>query len=112
LLIVNLFVYKFFCRVLCPLGAGLALLGRLRMLKWIPRRSECGAPCQTCNHRCPYQAITPIGVVQYDECFQCMDCVIIYASDEKCAPLMMAKKQARVVPIQALQAHYREVQKP
>ncbi len=112
LLLANLFIYKFFCRVLCPFGAALVLLGRLRILKWIPRRSECGTSCQTCNHRCPYQAITPVGVVQYDECFQCMDCVIIYASDEKCAPLMMAKKQARVVPIQALQAHYREVQKP
>ncbi len=105
LLIVNLFVYKFFCRVLCPLGAGLALLGSLRMLNWIPRRAECGAPCQTCTHRCPYQAITPRGAVQYDECFQCMDCVIIYASDEKCAPLMMAKKHARVVPIQPLQTN-------
>jgi transcriptional regulator of nitric oxide reductase len=100
LLLANLFVYKFFCRVLCPFGAGLALLGRLRMLNWIARRSECGTPCQTCNHRCSYQAITPLGKIQYDECFQCMDCVIIYASDSKCAPLMMAKKRARVVPIQ------------
>jgi transcriptional regulator of nitric oxide reductase len=100
LLLANLFVYKFFCRVLCPFGAGLALLGRLRMLNWIARRSECGTPCQTCNHRCSYQAITPLGKIQYDECFQCMDCVIIYASDSRCAPLMMAKKRARVVPIQ------------
>ena len=99
LLLANLFIYKFFCRVLCPFGAALALLGRVRILNWIPRRSECGTPCQTCNHRCPYQAITPIGKVQYDECFQCMDCVVIYASDEKCAPLMMAKKRARIVPI-------------
>ena len=104
LLIANLFVYKFFCRVLCPLGAGLALLGRLRLLNWIPRRSECGTQCQTCHHRCPYQAITPTGKIQYDECFQCMDCVVIYASDEKCAPLMMAKKRARVIPIQPLNA--------
>jgi NosR/NirI family transcriptional regulator, nitrous oxide reductase regulator len=100
LLAANLFVYKFFCRVLCPLGAGLALLGRLRLLNWIPRRSECGTPCQTCRNRCEYQAITRAGKVQYDECFQCMDCVVIYASDKKCAPLMMAKKRARVVPIQ------------
>jgi len=103
LLLANLFIYKFFCRVLCPFGAALVLLGRLRIFKWIPRRSECGTPCQTCNHRCPYQAITPLGKIQYDECFQCMDCVVIYASDEKCAPLMMAKKRARIVPIQPLQ---------
>ncbi len=112
LLIANLFVYKFFCRVLCPLGAGLALLGRVRILDWIARRSECGTSCQTCNHRCPHQAITPIGRIQYDECFQCMDCVVICDSDTKCAPLMRARKRTRVVPVQALQAHYREVQKP
>jgi len=99
LLIANLFVYKFFCRVLCPLGAGLALIGRLRFLNWIPRRSECGTPCQTCNHRCAYQAIAPNGNIHYEECFQCMDCVVIFASDEKCAPLIMAKKRARVLPI-------------
>ena len=102
LLVANLFVYKFFCRVLCPLGAGLALLGRVRILNWIPRRPECGKSCQTCRNRCEYKAITPTGKIQYDECFQCMDCVVIYASDAKCAPLMMAKKRARVVPIQAL----------
>ena len=99
LLIANLFVYKFFCRVLCPLGAGLALLGRVRILNWIPRRSECAAPCQTCNHRCAYQAIAPTGKIHYEECFQCMDCVVIFASDEKCAPLIMAKKRDRVFPI-------------
>ncbi len=102
LLLANLFVYKFFCRYLCPLGAGLALLGRVRRLDWIPRRAECGSPCQACRHQCEYQAITPSGQIQYDECFQCMECVVIYASDERCAPLMLEKKRARVVPIQAV----------
>lgn len=102
LLVVNLFVYKFFCRVLCPLGGALALLGRFRILSWVPRRSECGTPCQTCRYKCEYQAITPAGKIQYDECFQCMDCVVIYASDEKCAPLMLEKKHARIVPIQSV----------
>jgi NosR/NirI family transcriptional regulator, nitrous oxide reductase regulator len=108
LLVANLFIYKFFCRVLCPYGAGLAVLGRLRILDWIPRRKECGKPCQTCRYRCAYQAIAPDGKIQYDECFQCMDCVVIYASDELCAPLMLekkrARKRARIIPIQALPA--------
>ena len=99
LLVANLFVYKFFCRFLCPFGAGLAVLGRFRILDWIPRRKECGKPCQICRHKCAYQAITRNGRIQYDECFQCMDCVVIYASDEKCAPLMLEKKRARAVPI-------------
>jgi NosR/NirI family nitrous oxide reductase transcriptional regulator len=99
LLLVSMFVYKFFCRYLCPFGAALALLGRFRVLDWIPRRAECGAPCQTCRHRCDYQAITPAGDVSYDECFQCMDCVVIYSSDEKCAPLIMEVKRARTIAI-------------
>ena len=99
LLMLSMVSYKFFCRYLCPLGAGLAILGRFRLLDWIPRRSECGAPCQTCRHRCDYQAITPTGEISYDECFQCMDCVVIYESDEKCAPLMLEVKRRRTIPI-------------
>jgi len=104
LLIANLFLYKCFCRFLCPFGAGLALLGRVRVLDWIPRRAECGKPCQTCRHRCEYQAIARTGKIQYDECFQCMECVVIYASDEKCMPLILEKKRARVELIRPLSA--------
>jgi hypothetical protein len=28
-----------------------------------------------------------------------MDCVVIYSSDEKCAPLMLEVKRARTIPI-------------
>ncbi|MDL2357444.1 MAG: 4Fe-4S binding protein [Pseudomonadota bacterium] len=99
LLVLSMFVYKFFCRYLCPFGAALALIGRIRILDWIPRRAECGTPCQTCRHRCDYQAITPAGAISYDECFQCMDCVVIYSSDELCAPRIMELKRARTIPI-------------
>lgn len=99
LLVVNLFIYKFFCRYLCPLGGALAVLGRIKILNWIPRRKECGTPCQTCRYQCEYQAIAPTGKVQYDECFQCMDCVVIYASDDRCAPLLLEKKHNAVIPI-------------
>lgn len=102
LLVASMFVYKFFCRFLCPYGAGLAVLGRLRMLDWITRRKQCGTPCQTCRHQCAYQAITPAGKIEYDECFQCMECVVIHASDERCAPLMLEKKRARTIPIRDL----------
>lgn len=99
LLVLGMFSYKFFCRYLCPYGATLALLGRFRLFDWIARRKECGTPCQTCRHRCDYQAIEPSGEISYDECFQCMDCVVIHASDEKCAPLMLDMKRARTIPI-------------
>lgn len=95
------FCYKFFCRYLCPFGASLALMGRFRLLAWLPRRAECGKPCQTCRHRCDYEAIRPNGTIRYEDCFQCMDCVVIYASDERCAPLILEKKRRTIVPIKA-----------
>jgi transcriptional regulator of nitric oxide reductase len=99
LLLASMFVYKFFCRYLCPFGAGLAVLGRLRILDWLPRRAACGTPCQTCRHSCEYKAIRPNGTIAYDDCFQCLDCVVIHESDERCAPLMLEKKRARIIAI-------------
>ncbi len=99
LVLASAFVYKFFCRYLCPFGAGLAVLGRLRLLKWLPRRDECGQPCQTCRHRCDYQAIKPDGAIDYDECFQCMDCVVIYHSDTQCAPRILQAKRGVTIPL-------------
>ena len=102
LLALGAFVYKGYCRYLCPLGAGLAVLGRVRLLNWLPRRAECGQPCQTCRHRCEYQAIRPQGGIHYEECFQCLDCVAIIESDQLCAPRIAEQRKGRVIPVRAL----------
>jgi polyferredoxin len=90
LIVAGALVYKAFCRYLCPFGAALALGGRLRRWDWLARRLECGHPCQTCRVRCEYQAIDREGRVDYVECFQCLDCVAVYQSDELCAPRLLA----------------------
>lgn len=99
----SVWVYRSFCRYLCPLGAALALVGRLRRWGWIPRRAECANPCQTCRHRCAYQAIDPSGAVQYDECFQCLDCVALHQDTRRCLPLLRAERwtPVRIVPAAA-----------
>ena len=97
LLGLNLFVYKGFCRYLCPLGASLALVGRLRVLDWIPRRAECGSPCQLCKVKCRYGAIEPTGKIDYAECFQCMDCVTIIHDPQQCVPQILASKKRKVL---------------
>lgn len=104
LVLLGAFVYKGYCRYLCPLGAGLALLGRLRRWRWIARRAECGTPCQTCRHRCGYQAIRPDGAVDYAECFQCLDCVAIHDDPKRCAPLIVQARSGghKVFPIRPL----------
>ncbi len=93
-LLLSVFVYRGYCRYICPLGAALASVGFLRIWSWIPRRQECGAPCQTCRHRCEYQAISPVGKVDYRECFQCLDCVSIYQDKQRCFPLIQLRKHA------------------
>jgi transcriptional regulator of nitric oxide reductase len=91
-LVASAVVYKAFCRYLCPFGAALALGGRLRRWDWLARRLECGAPCQTCRKRCEYQAIARDGHVDYTECFQCLDCVSVFHSDELCMPRLLVLK--------------------
>jgi NosR/NirI family transcriptional regulator, nitrous oxide reductase regulator len=97
LLVVNAVIYKSFCRYLCPLGAGMALLGRLRLQNWISRRTECGQPCQRCANDCRYQSIKKSGAVDYVECFQCLDCVAIEQSSDLCVPKILDKKRSTVV---------------
>ncbi len=100
LLALSAFVYKGYCRYICPLGAGMAIFGRLRRFDWIARRTECGTPCQRCRNDCGYKAIRKSGDVNYDECFQCLDCVAIFQSEQLCVPLItMNKKSGRRIPI-------------
>ncbi len=94
-------VYRGYCRYLCPLGAALAILGRLRLWRWIPRRAQCGTPCQTCRHGCGYQAIASSGKVDYAECFQCLDCVQIHDDHARCLPLVAARN-GKTIPIRAV----------
>jgi transcriptional regulator of nitric oxide reductase len=99
LVVLSSFFYKGYCRYLCPLGAGMALLGRLRRFDWIARRVECGQPCQRCRSDCAYQSIARSGAVDYEECFQCMDCVVIHDSDELCVPRVLEHRRAGTHPV-------------
>ncbi|MFT4794009.1 MAG: transcriptional regulator of nitric oxide reductase [Paracoccaceae bacterium] len=98
-LVLGMSVFKGFCRYVCPLGALMALGGLLRGRDWIPRRQGCGTPCQLCAVKCRYQAIAKSGAVQYDECFQCLDCVTIHDDPKQCVPLIVAAKKARKLRI-------------
>jgi NosR/NirI family nitrous oxide reductase transcriptional regulator len=94
LLVAGLFIERFFCRYLCPLGAALAIPGRLRMFDWLKRYHECGHPCQRCAHECPVQAIRPEGQINVNECIYCMHCQELYYDDHKC-PVMIQKRLKR-----------------
>ncbi|MHC3908297.1 hypothetical protein ACMZ4X_01517 [Achromobacter marplatensis] len=94
LLAAGLFVERFFCRYLCPLGAALAIPARLRIFDWLRRYRECGNPCQRCNHECPVQAIEPTGEINPNECIQCLHCQMLYHHEQKC-PHLIQKRNKR-----------------
>ena len=94
LLIAGLFVERFYCRYLCPLGAALAIPARLRMFDWLKRYKECGNPCQTCANQCPVQAIHPTGEINPNECVNCLHCQVLYQSKTTC-PVVIKKLKRR-----------------
>ncbi|MBF9036805.1 4Fe-4S binding protein [Rhodobacterales bacterium HKCCE2091] len=94
-LVMGLFLFKGFCRYVCPLGAVMALGGLIRGRNWIARRAECGTPCQLCRVRCRYGAIAASGKVDYAECFGCLDCVQIHDDPAQCVPLILAARAPR-----------------
>lgn len=94
LLGIGLFVERFYCRYLCPLGAALAIPARIRMFDWLKRYRECGNPCQVCAKDCMVQAIHPTGEINPNECHNCLNCQVLYQSEAKC-PVVILKKKKR-----------------
>ena len=93
-LLPGLFVERFYCRYMCPLGGALAIPARVRMFDWLRRYRECGSPCQRCAQECPVQAIHPEGQINPNECIQCMNCQVLYHHDQKC-PVMIQLRLKR-----------------
>lgn len=94
LLMAGLFVERFYCRYLCPLGAALAIPARLRMFDWLKRYHDCGNPCQVCAQDCMVQAIHPTGEINPNECLNCLNCQVLYQSHATC-PVVIRKDKRR-----------------
>ncbi len=93
LVVISAFNSKFYCKYLCPLGAGLAIPARFRLFSWLKRRKECGSPCQICANECTVQAINRLGEINANECHYCLDCQKSYWNDHKCPPLVHLRKR-------------------
>ena len=87
----GIFIERFYCRYLCPLGAALAIPGRMRMFAWLKRYKECGAPCQRCGNECMVQAIPHEGYINVNECLYCLHCQVVYSDDHAC-PVVIQKR--------------------
>ncbi|WP_372611706.1 4Fe-4S binding protein, partial [Halomonas sp.] len=94
LVAISVFNHKFYCRYVCPLGAGLAIPSRLRLFDWLKRhRGSCGTPCQICAQECEVGAIHPDGRINANECHYCLDCQITYHDDQRCPPMVKRRKR-------------------
>jgi NosR/NirI family nitrous oxide reductase transcriptional regulator len=91
LVIGSLFIERFFCRYLCPLGAGLAVPARLRTFDWLKRHRECGSPCQRCANECPVGSIHPDGRINPNECIYCMHCQELYWDEHRCPHMIQVR---------------------
>jgi NosR/NirI family nitrous oxide reductase transcriptional regulator len=93
-LVPGIFIERFYCRYLCPLGAALAIPGRMRMFSWLKRYKECGSSCQRCANECMVQAIHPEGNINVNECLFCLHCQVVYSDDHIC-PVLIQKRLKR-----------------
>lgn len=69
----NVVIPRFFCRVMCPLGALLGVISRFSLFR-INRDVHKCTDCNLCMTRCE-GAADPQGQVRVSECFSCMNCI-------------------------------------
>jgi uncharacterized protein with FMN-binding domain len=73
----SLYIERFFCRYLCPLGAVFGIVSKFRLFKIRKPRTLCGS-CRACTKRCSMGIpLYRSGVVTSAECIDCMNCVEI-----------------------------------
>lgn len=77
IIIGSLFIERFFCRYLCPLGALFSLVSRFRIYSLNRKSEKCGN-CKLCTSKCSMG----IPLYKYDEvrsgeCINCMKCTSV-----------------------------------
>jgi polyferredoxin len=69
-----LFVERFFCMFLCPLGAVFTLLPMLPFTLYNRKKEECIPGCARCVKACPAAISLGESDSKYGDCFQCGKC--------------------------------------
>jgi polyferredoxin len=72
LLLLNAVLPRFFCRVLCPLGALLGVVSRFSLFR-VHKNSEKCNECEQCLVNC-HGAADPHGTLRKSECYVCLEC--------------------------------------
>jgi NosR/NirI family transcriptional regulator, nitrous oxide reductase regulator len=93
-IVAGLFIERFFCRYLCPLGAALAIPGRHAHVLLAARLSRMRLACMRCAQRMPGAGIHPDGHINPNECISCLHCQMLYWDHDRC-PVMIQKRLKR-----------------
>ena len=93
----GLFIERFWCRYLCPLGAALGVPGKFSTLRVGCSGTGC-SDCGLCRKACPVQLHPEKCSVSGAECLVCGKCVTV--APEKCGvQFRFAGKSARVLTV-------------
>jgi polyferredoxin len=71
--LLNLWIPRFYCRFICPLGALFGVLVRWTPWRIGKREGEC-SQCELCENNCE-GACDPFGEIRLSECLLCMNCL-------------------------------------
>lgn len=92
LTILSIYIYRFFCMYLCPMGAAIALPS---LLKWIPlfkiKRYDLCGKCNICKNDCASNSIGQNGKIIDSECLYCLNCQRNYLDESRCTELIKRK---------------------
>jgi len=71
----SMYIERFFCRYLCPLGAVFAIVSKARLFKIRKPAQHCGS-CKACTAHCSMGIpLYGMNVISDGECIDCMNCV-------------------------------------
>ena len=79
LLFAQVFVYRIFCRTLCPLGAVYSLFNKIAFLRMHHDKSKC-SKCGACAKNCAV-CIDPVKTPNSPECVRCGKCKTVCRED-------------------------------
>lgn len=89
----SVFVYRAFCRYICPLGAAIAAPAFIRQIPLVKmKRHDNCTRCRICGRDCQTGAIMPDGTIDTRECIDCLDCQVNYRDDQRCPALKKREK--------------------
>ena len=74
ILLISLFIYRPFCRFLCPLSLALEVTGRFSIFK-IKKDKEFCCNCKSCEKKCPVNAIDSEKNIDNGACIRCGECL-------------------------------------